>query len=250
MTHTTSGIVLRTVKYGETSVIATIYTSKFGLQSYLVNGVRKSSAKGSKAIMLQPAALLDLEVYHSDLKNLQRIKELSWAHLYQQLYNDVVRNSVATFMVELLTKVFRQPESNEDLYLFIEDAFLSVDQSAPEVTANFAIWFALQLPQFFGLQLQEAPAALIKGDSLYLDLMAGQFTTEQPQHPQYLEGEWALIIADLLKVMQPTELAEFKLKKEARRTLLHALLQFYQYHFQDFGTMRSLKIMQEVLDVS
>lgn len=247
MTHTTSGIVLRTVKYGETSVIATIYTSKFGLQSYLVNGVRKATAKGGKAIMLQPAALLQLEVYHSELKNLQRIKEISWAHIYRELYNDVVRNSIATFLIELLTKVFRQPETNEDLYLFIEDAFLSVDRCAPDVTANFAIWFSLQLPQFFGLQLQEATPAILKGDSLYLDMIAGQFTNTLPQHPQYLEGEWALIIADLLKVMQPTELAEFKLKKEARRTLLHALLQFYQYHFQDFGTMRSLKIMQEVL---
>ena len=50
MVHKTKGIVLRTVKYGETSVIVTILTELFGLQSYLVNGVRTSSGKGgSKA---------------------------------------------------------------------------------------------------------------------------------------------------------------------------------------------------------
>ncbi len=46
MIHSTKGIVLRTVKYGETSVIVTIYTELFGAQSYLVNGVRTSSKKG------------------------------------------------------------------------------------------------------------------------------------------------------------------------------------------------------------
>ena len=45
--HTTRGIVLRIVKYGETSLIVTIYTELFGIQSFLVNGVRASSKKGA-----------------------------------------------------------------------------------------------------------------------------------------------------------------------------------------------------------
>ncbi|MBS1655487.1 MAG: recombination protein O N-terminal domain-containing protein, partial [Bacteroidetes bacterium] len=62
--HKTKGIVLRTVKYGETSVIVTIYTELFGIQSYLVNGVRVSSKKGSgKANLFQPSAILDMVVY-------------------------------------------------------------------------------------------------------------------------------------------------------------------------------------------
>ena len=37
----TKGIVLNSIKYGESSIICRIYTAKLGLQSYLVNGVRK-----------------------------------------------------------------------------------------------------------------------------------------------------------------------------------------------------------------
>jgi len=80
MLHNTKGIVLRTVKYGETSVIVSIYTELFGIQSYLVNGVRKSSKKGSgSAALFQPAALLDLVVYYNELKQLNRIKEFQWS---------------------------------------------------------------------------------------------------------------------------------------------------------------------------
>ena len=74
----TKGIVLKTVKYGETSLIVTAYTELFGIQSYLVNGVRSSSRKGpGKANLFQPAAILDLLVTHNELKNLQRIRELA-----------------------------------------------------------------------------------------------------------------------------------------------------------------------------
>ena len=74
--HKTKAIILRTVKYGETSLIVTAYTELYGLQSYIVQGVRASTKKaGSKANYFQPAAILELIVSHHDLNNLQRIKE-------------------------------------------------------------------------------------------------------------------------------------------------------------------------------
>ena len=115
--HNTRAVILRAVKYGETSLIVSAYTELFGLQSYLINGVRVSSKKGSgKANYFQPAAILDLVVYHNDLKNLQRIKEFKWAVLYQHILFDVIKNSVALFMIELLQKAVKQPESNPELF--------------------------------------------------------------------------------------------------------------------------------------
>src|SRR5580765_8062709 len=115
--HKTKGIVLRAVKYGETSLIVTIFTELFGVQSYLVNGVRTSSKKGSgKASLFQPSAIFDLVVYHNDLKQLQRIKEFRWDYLYQHVLSDIRKNAIATYMVELLTKCLKQPEGHPDLF--------------------------------------------------------------------------------------------------------------------------------------
>src|SRR5258706_10351535 len=150
--HKTKGIVLRTVKYGETSMIVSIFTELFGIQSYLVNGVRTSTKKGSgKANLFQPSAILDLIVYHNELRNLQRIKEFRWSYLYQHIFSDIKKNAVALFMVELLTKCLKQPEANEDLFQFAEDAFLHLDESNEMVTANFPLFFALHLAVFFGV---------------------------------------------------------------------------------------------------
>ena len=242
--HKTKGIVLRTVKYGETSVIVTIFTELFGIQSYLVNGVRATSKKGTgKANMFQPAAILDLVVYHNELKQLNRIKEYRWGVIYQHILSDVPKNAVALFMVELLTKCLKQPESNPDLFHFVEDCFLFLDNSAGTVTANLPLFFALHLPVHFGFRIADNYSEEI----CYLDLQEGSFTDVQPRHPHFLEEKQSAVTSQLLKVMQPGELEDIKLNHEFRRQLLHRYETYYALHIQDFGTMKSLPVLREVL---
>src|SRR6478735_4683644 len=152
--HKTKGIVLRTVKYGETSLVVTMFTELFGLQSYLVNGVRAVPKKGTaKANLFQPAAVLDLIAYHNEFKNLQRLKEFKWAELNQELFSDVRKNAVAQFMIELLGKCLKQPEPNDELFYFIEDALHHLNAANQTITANFPLFFALHLAVFFGFRI-------------------------------------------------------------------------------------------------
>jgi len=242
--HHTKGIVLRTVKYGETSVIVTILTSLLGVQSYLVNGVRTSTKKGSgKANLFQPSAILEMVVYHNDLKQLQRIKEFRWGSLYQHILSDVKKNAVALFMVELLTKCLKQPEANTALFHFAEDAFLHLDTAPDAIAANFPLFFALHLPVFFGFRISDN----YSDSRSYLDLQEGDFVKEQPRHPHFLEDKQAFITSQLLKVQQPEELKDIKLNHEFRRNLLFAYEVYYKLHVQDFGNMRTLPVLKEIL---
>ena len=243
--HKAKGIVLRTVKYGETSLIVTILTDLFGVQSYLVNGVRASTKKGTgKANLFQPAAILDLIVYHNELINLQRIKEFRWGHLYQNIFSDIKKNAVSLFMVELLTKCLKQPEANEDLFQFAEDAFLYLDESSETVTANFPLFFALHVAVFFGFRIDDQYSE----KSPFLDLQEGTFVKERPSHPHFLEDKQAAVTSELLKVRQPDELQEIKLNHDFRRNLLYAFETYYAFHIQDFGTMKTLSVLKEILN--
>jgi DNA repair protein RecO (recombination protein O) len=245
MVFNTKGIVLRTVKYGETSVIVAIYTELFGIQSYLVNGVRTATKKGpAKANLFQPAAILDLEVYHNELKNLQRLKDFKWSYLYRHVFSDVLKHSVAVFMIELLQKTLKQPEHNPDLYHFIEDAFMHLDESELAVTANFPLFFALHLATFFGFRFEDDYDDEHKP---FLDLKEGEFVPEQPIHPYFLGGQYSFITSQLLRTMQPHELTGIKLNKDMRRVLLHAYENYYALHITDFGTLKTLPVLQEVL---
>ena len=150
---------MRTVKYGETSLIVTVFTELFGIQSYLLNGVRTSKLKNSfQPAQFQPSALLDLVVYHQERKNLQRIKESRWAILYENIFHDMYKNAVALFMVELLQKCVKQPEPQHELFYFMEDALIVLDKSTPVINANLPIFLHCIFHIFldFGWQMDSA----------------------------------------------------------------------------------------------
>lgn len=243
MTHKTKGIVLRTIRYGETSVVVTIFTELFGAQTYLVNGVRSTKKSSAKANHFQPGAILDLIVYHSDQKQLQRIKEFRWDFLFQQVLSDVIKNNIALYIVELLHKCLKQPEQNTPLFYFCEDILKQLDIADKNIAANFALYFSLQLPHFFGFMMNNDFGT----EQTILDLAEGNFISTQPGHPHYIDGELALITSQLLKVMQPSELAQFKLNHNIRRNLLLHYHEYYSLHIPDFGQMKTLAVLHEVL---
>lgn len=244
MTHKTKGIVLRSIKYGETSLIVTVFTELFGLQSYLVNGVRVTPKKGSaKAPLFQPAALLDLVAYQSSFKNLQRLKEYKWDHLYHNIFFDVHKNAVALFMMELLGKCLKQPESHPDLFYFTEDALCHLDVADSRVAANFPLFFALHLPVFFGFKI----SSTYSETNNYLDLEEGRFVSQPPQHTHYLQDAEAAAVSDILKMMLPQELEQLELNQEIRRRITYGLEQYYGAHVPEFGALKTLPVLKEIM---
>ena len=243
MVHKTKGIVLKTVKFGETSLVVTVFTELFGLQSYMVNGIRMISKKGTaKGAYFQAGAVLELVVYHNEFKNLQRIKEFRWAYLYNHIFSDIFKNAVALYTIELLNKSLKEPEPNNELFYFIEDALRHLDEASKPVTANFPIFIALHLAVFFGFRISNE----LSGEAAYLDLQEGYFSEEQPRHPYYLEGREAEAVAHVLKIMQPGDLEELKLNQDQRRRILASMETYYALHIADFGTMKTLPVLKEI----
>lgn len=247
MTHKTNGIVLRTVKYGETSLVVSVLTERFGLQSYMVNGVRVATKRGIKAILYQPGALLDLEVYHNDKNTLQRIKEARWHYVPEYYLTLVSKHCILLFWIEIILRSIKEPEPNSDLFCFLEDMLVQLDQSDRKTDASINLFFLLQWAQFFGLRIHQPEISHEELEDYFLDLKEVCFVEKKPTHNDYLSGINAATTAELLKVMQPSELQEIEIPLSVRRELLKAYLRYYEMHFPDFGQIRSLPILQEVL---
>ena len=243
MTHKTKGIVLRTTKYGETSLVVTVLTELFGIQTYLLNGVRSTKQSAAKANIFQPTSILELVVYHNEQKGMQRIKEFRWHHLYNHILSDVVKNCVALYMVELMNKCLKQPETHEALYEFCEDALIQLDDADKTVTANFTLYFALHFTHFFGFRMHDNH----DNENSFLDLREGNFVEQQPTHPHFVDDEMSALTSQLLKVVRPEELSEFKLNQTIRRKLLFAYQDYYALHITDFGQMKTFRVLTEVL---
>lgn len=243
-TFKTRGIVLRTVKYGDTSIIATIYTELFGIQSYIVKGIRKATKKSAgKANYFQTAAILDLVVYHNHLKQLQFIKEFQWAVLYENIFFNVVRNAVAMYVVELLQHSLKQPEANPDLFYLVETTLEQVDKGSDRLISNLPLYFVLHLSSKLGFQLQGS----YNTQTPFIDLMEGKFVQNIPNHPHYIAGDTAEYIAQIASIQFYGDLETIQLNRQIRQRMLQSLQEYILLHVADSGEMRSTGILQEVL---
>lgn len=243
MTHKTKGIILRTVKYGETSVITTVYTELFGIQSYIVKGVRQSTKKSSgKALYFQPAALLDMVVYHNEFKNLNFIKEYEWGHLYQNIFFDVIKNTVAMYIVEMLQHCLKQPEASPELFYLTEDTLKQLDTANPTSTANLPLYFSLHLAGELGFRIQGS----FNNSTSILDLQEGNFTQEIPNHSYYLEKHLAEATSQLLSVNFYNDLENIHFSRHIRKNLIIAYQNYIALHVPDFGEIKSLPVLQEI----
>ncbi|RAJ03920.1 DNA replication and repair protein RecO [Chitinophaga skermanii] len=245
MLHKTPGIVLRTVKYGEASIIVSIFTELFGIQSYIVNGARSSKPKSAKGNLLQPGNILDLVVYHQEQKNLHRISEFKLRYIYTALHVNVVKNTVALYMIELLQKVLRQPEHQPDLFYFASSSLQLLDQAPANVAANLPLYFTLKLASHMGFGIN----GHYSNYTPFLDLQEGIFTDLPPHHTHHLDETNSEITDRLLRVQNVEDLDKIPLNKNLRRNLMYTYLEFFKLHIPDFTEMHSPPILHEILDV-
>ena len=239
----TKAIVLRTVEFGDTSLIVTCFTQAAGLQSYLVKGARTTGKKGqSMRPYLQPAALLDLVVYQQPQKNLQYIREMRWAAVYKKVLQQVLHTGVAIFMIELLQKSISQHEADPDFFAWVESYLLLLDEAEPAVVANLPLHFALRLSEQLGLK----PEANFGAAHPYFDLKEGCFVAQMPAHPNFLEGNAARLMHDLLACEHPITLYRIKMNRDQRQELLNACETYFQLHLDGFGHLNSQLVLQAI----
>jgi len=240
MLHKTRGIVFKTTDYGESSVIVQVFTEKFGLQSYMVNGAKKPKAKIARN-MLQPLHLLDMVVYHKNTGNVQRIAELKNSPALQTIPYDVIKSCVAMFLNEVLYKAVRQQSADENLFGFVFSAIEWLDHQTAGL-ANFHLLFLIQLTRYIGFY----PDRYLAGDADYFDLKNGVFCRYKPDSTLYLSPPHTQNFTALLQCSFENIL-QLKLSNDDRRYLIQKLLEYYTLHIEGFGNIRSHEVLEEVL---
>ena len=240
MLHKTRGIVFKATDYGESSVIVQIFTEKFGLQSYIINGAKKPKAKIGRN-MLQPLHLLDLVVYHKNTGSVQRISELKNSPVLLTVPYDVIKSCVAIFLNEVLYKAVKQQSPDENLFSFIFSGIEWLDHQT-EGVANFHLVFLTQLTRYLGFY----PDRYMAGNTDYFDIKNGQFTRYKPDSVSYLSPphtqNFALVLQCSFENMHL-----LKLSNDERRYQVQKLLEYYAMHIEGFGNIRSGDVLEEVL---
>lgn len=239
MFYKTEGIVLHGLKYGDNGRIVTVYTDAFGRSSFLLQGIH-SKKSSSKANILQPLFLLDMEVDHRQGRELQRAREIKIRSPYQSIPYDIVKSSQAIFLAELLYKVLREEEARPELYQFLSHSFQIFDLMR-EGTANFHLAFLAQLTRYMGFD----PTRNYSADRTWLDMASGDFTGIKPPHAFYLNPEESKILYEFL-TLSYQEIGQITLNSFNRNLLLLKILDYYSLHLGIRLQLKSMDVLHEL----
>ncbi|RZK34649.1 MAG: DNA repair protein RecO [Hymenobacter sp.] len=234
----TRGIVFSYLKYRETSIIARVYTERRGVQSYLVNGVRKAKPPGRIALF-QPLTLLELVAYvPRNGSDLTRLSEFRCAEPFRSLPYDVRKSSVALFLSEVLSKAVREEEENLPLFRFLHDSILAFDEQEVGVE-NFSLLFLLHLAGYLGFGISSG--AELTDQLVMAGPASGSGYSSGPQHLRLREFDQ--YFDQLLHAPGTSTIPN----GHVRRELLAVLVRYYQLHIEGFGEIKSLDVLSEVL---
>jgi len=239
MIFSTKGIVLHRFKYTDSKTIVKIYTEKFGLQSYLIYGASSKKARQTTPIF-QALFLVDMQVYHNEKHDLQKIKEISNLYPFTSIPFDIYKSSISQFLAEFFMQILKENDIDIDLFLFLEEAIKTFDNKN-EKHLNFHILTLLKMCSYFGI----TPNNNFSANKTTFDLSLGKFITGKPNHKNYVNKNTALIIHKLLN----TNIHNYnylKINNTERRNLLDVIINFYTFHLGKPKNLKTLKVLQEI----
>ena len=236
----TSGIVLHSVKYNDSSIIVTIYTRHFGRISFRIYGANKKNSVFRSSFQ-QPLSMLEIDMLHLPGKEIQRIKDVQMDYQFEELPYNEIKNSLALFISELLFRSLRQTEPDENLFLFLENSIKQLDCCKSGI-ANFHLVFLLKLTRFLGFEPNQEE---INGK--YFDLMNGVFMNEKPSHTHFLLPESRNDFILLLNTDYST-MDRIVLSRENRTNLLKGMIEYYRLHIPEFHGLHSLAVLNSLFD--
>ena len=224
MLQKTKAISLHYIRYKETSIIARLYTEEFGLQSFIVNGVRTVKSK-MPAGLFQPFQLLDLVQYFNEKKDLHRLVEIKPALALVELPFHPAKAAMAIFSAELVSKVVREGQTNPVLFHLVWNWILELDHQKSGYESNH-IGLICKLLQPLGLTPEKwvdifengkLPEGLSQNDcNIFFSKMCG------------LDSQPVLI------------------GNATKQTILDSLIAYMQKHLDGLGSLNSISILRDV----
>ena len=229
----TRAIVFKNTNYGESSLISRMYTRNFGIRTYMLQSVKKGKS-AIKPSMVMPLSLVEMDVYEKNNANINRVKELKNTSLLLNIHSDMVKKSIGMFMVEILNQSIIEEHCEEELFDFIEQRILDLENG--NTHPLFPSIFLLQLSAFIGL----APNQNYSDKTPYFDCEVGEYVAYSNLHT--LSSNLSSLFYSLQKGEMPN------LSRKGRIEVLQGLTYYYQCNIiKSTRGLKSLEVLHEIL---
>jgi DNA repair protein RecO (recombination protein O) len=250
----TDAIVLRTMKYRETSRIATLFTKEMGKVSVLAKGARdgRSRLGGTLQVMNRVGVLF----YWKESRDLQLLSQCDIARSYHALGSDLDRMAPAMAAVELTDAVSPPEEPNGQLFDLL-DATLEAVDFATKQPGNALYYFELHLLGIIGFKpdlhhctvcrRSVDPTARGTGVRMSQNGILCGACSGKAAGPDMLSPAAVAVLQRLQDAAHPARATHMLLAPGVRREIAGALRAFLLAHVEGLRTLRSESVFSSVL---
>ncbi len=149
MLVTTEAVVLRSMKYRDTSKILTLYTREFGKCSALAKGARGAKSKFGSA--LEPMSHVSAVMYRKEGRTLHLLSHCDVVRPMRSLGEDLEKMAAAMGMMELLGAVSHDEERQPDVFRLLLDSLWAA-HNATKRPQNALYFFEVHLLDLLGFR--------------------------------------------------------------------------------------------------
>ncbi|MBI5214759.1 MAG: DNA repair protein RecO [Ignavibacteriae bacterium] len=246
----TEAIVLRTIKFKESSKIVTFYTKELGRVGAIVKGARRANSKIGAA--LEPMSHVQIVLYIKEGREVQTVGQCALLYSYHHFAADLEKLSVGLSIIELVYDIAHEQEQNIPLFELMADSLATVNKTS--ATTAILFFFMLKLAELLGFapvfgnchlckkEINREPNA---GKWLMFDLHKGSPVCEHCSPAQH--GLFKISAAALNKLQQlsfktTSDIGGFTLEQKEEHEIEEFFARYFQSHVTGFKQLRSRKI--------
>lgn len=236
-------IVLWSIKYGESSLIATVLSEEHGKLPLMVRGGRKP--KSGFSGMIQSGNLLHAVYYYKQTRSVQTLSETSYVTRLDTLHQDIEKMAMTMSSMELIGQLLHEGEVNESIFQFAKRFLVWLDQAGEVIPATFP-YLQIRLAQLIGLELQ-IHGVKAGDEEGYLNIDGG-LVTGRPKSDKAvrLSQNQLRFIVNSTTSRSVSTLKE-KLDGGERTQLVRFLDDYFRYHLDGLRPRKSDAIFDQIL---
>lgn len=244
----TEALVLRSIDYGETSRIVTLFTRQRGKVAVMAKGARRSGSRFGSS--LQPMSYTHVIIYYKPSRGVQTLTESSHVRFFDSITRDLARVSCGLRVVELVHALMQDEEQNASAFNLVLEVLERLNRTV-ERTENLLFYFQIRFASVLGFEPDIHREALDNlADAGVLSLESGTILPQRragdrsirPASRQALRAFAVCARADLETVMR------MRLDSTTTRELSRLIDDYLRYHVEDSFPTRTAKIVSQMLD--
>jgi len=145
----TEAVVVKSMRYRETSKIVTFYTEKFGKIKGIAKGARAPKSKFGAA--LEPMTHVSLVIYKREGRELHTVSDCDIIRYFPRLRSDLDKLSAGFAVLDFLDAAMHDEERNEKVYHLLVDTLGAIETATKNVE-SLLYWYRLQFLDFMGFK--------------------------------------------------------------------------------------------------